>query len=1551
MKRKIAVLGIACILALSMFLSGAIAPFVTNGGIRVSAANDVQTSDGGTEQSMSIQGLPSKQYEVTADIQDTRPDVNNGEFSLVRRVGSRDVLVGLSDFSKYAGSTTGLLEIKTGGTSKQFGLPGTYIYRFYTASEFKPAGKSVHDYVITVNSSVYRIELPTNSPDILPNVVVPSVTAASPIVPIVLPLPKSLYDTKGRDLLGLDDEDTKDDAILALKSAFEGVKTSAEIDAMSSEDLKELVYGRMRITFFGNNTTEYSGATASVFGINDATSRTFVPTKDGGVYYAEYYFQQGDITASFRTNNITVEKANVVRIEKPHTTNDQMIADINKQILFNAKPSMSFIPVGSNFKIGSEMTLPVPTVTVSEDSAIKFDNNTTITNYSFVVVRFHPKSGNTTFRYLDKDGEQIIPGENGHPATINEDYNKIMRINDFKFTPKKVGTYQFIYYTTTIFGVGKNNHSSAPATFEGKTFIKHYPFDNLIIDRDSQAPEIKWTEDFTYDANNQASIDFDDAEDYSKYLPGSTSNSKTVIEKGESLNIPALLGKDNLTASNQLDYKLYLYSYDNGVRDGSTPVWWSSGKYTDVRENGNENGDGWDHTEKFTKITFPTKQSFETGDYLSSTLSGGKGFKDKDVAGKYDLVVRAYDADGNPSSELTYTFEVVDSRELSRPKFNGLFQLGQKEFYEGDTVRFNVANPTDKYTNDVNIEVKYYVSSANGTDIGVAGGAVEIKDDAKKGMTINNGVVSFKLTDEYPDSPGAYVLEKLGLETDHSLQFRIYAVARNYHALVNDINLSAVSDPSTNKFTIGDASSTVHDNTDTANFIPYITAVFDTVAIYKMSYGTAAVITDQIGDYEWKNFLTDDKVAQGEKIYIPALMFSYAADSYFSTITYEVIHKESGTSISASTAQSSENDRPIGGGWQGTIGSTAGTTVDGDADDDRLVLGLDGKDIQEFGTGDVGDINNYDGAVAWENAKQIDNRRFFTSNNAGEHLVVVKATNAGGNVGIFVGSITVKGIPHYSARLINDGVDTMKIGESKSLPAVEVTIDGGKYVSGGLGGAGGAQGYIVTADEMAGADFDPGEANPRQAKVGTYSVTFGSENMNRTTMERNNFVPTVPDRYKFIFSITITDDEEEGYAAGKKPLPSITPSKPLQFELEYYITVNSLENSDIVLDLDSKRYNDLANSQLSIGDTGFDATDVNRYNFFTEMTVDGAEGKTLEMTDDQLINGLIPTSDPSVFEYGRIYIPNELPSLAESVRGLGADFYEKAEAYITVEWSKSKTNIPLLDTRANSATFDHINDTDFAEGLYWFKPQGFVEKDADGKWVPANNANKDAVTVDGEYVVTYRLTYMDTTVTKRFNIAMGDTRQPKITYTGEPGAAENVFEKTYKVGGKMIFVFGKNTFNISGTKNNEFFWTDGYLNDTANNSNVHITVSRDSGTQVKPGLDDDDKYTITFDKNTDPKNWIETHQFTFTEAGTYTIFIQVKSESGVWGNKSFSVKVEEKTPKAQIAPEKIWGIILIVLSVGLLLGVIVYFFATGRKTKFAGNQSKKAVKTDKPDVV
>jgi len=214
---------------------------------------------------------------------------------------------------------------------------------------------------------------------------------------------------------------------------------------------------------------------------------------------------------------------------------------------------------------------------------------------------------------------------------------------------------------------------------------------------DAVPPELKFTIDYTYNPEENMKPWANDKELVFTNAPDHITLLRPMIAVGSELVIPALLGVDNITPSHLLEYQLFIYRYDGEARSDDY-VYWSSGLY------GNDpylNGGIWKHNETF-RIPFTDESFNNDSTNPDGLLKAWRGFP---IAGKYDIIVRAFDENHNISIQYNHAFEVVvDSASISyhpiiasaqQNKFAQIYSRGDKfEFNTGDLLITGTEDPT-----------------------------------------------------------------------------------------------------------------------------------------------------------------------------------------------------------------------------------------------------------------------------------------------------------------------------------------------------------------------------------------------------------------------------------------------------------------------------------------------------------------------------------------------------------------------------------------------------------------------------------------------------------------------------------------------------------------------------------------------------------------------------------------------------------------------------------------------------------------------------------------
>jgi len=248
-----------------------------------------------------------------------------------------------------------------------------------------------------------------------------------------------------------------------------------------------------------------------------------------------------------------------------------------------------------------------------------------------------------------------------------------------------------------------------------------------------------------------------------------------------------------------------------------------------------------------------------------------------------------------------------------------------------------------------------------------------------------------------------------------------------------------------------------------------------------------------------------------------------------------------------------------------------------------------------------------------------------------------------------------------------------------------------------------------------------------------------------------------------------------------------------------------------------------------------------------------------------------------------------------------------------------------------------------------------------------------SISPDGIYTVTYSITFGGITSSVEFRIGMGDTATPTVMFVND-ATEERLVGGSYRLnqdfrfntrdiivnanGGRRTaqdnqglfeeWIVARNltiTVQRPGGLTNIDINTDDSAAGTGNRELIHRNPIHNSGLRnyrVATGGETSDDFGFLLDdgdrvlEGTATRSDRDWH-FRLTESGDYTIIFQITSASGRTGIMTRIITVDPPRARTSVSPETIWGTILIVLSSGLLLGIAVYFFYTGRKTKFVGS--------------
>ena len=1377
---------------------------------------------------------------------------------------------------------------------------------------------------------------------------------------VLFPMPNKFVNTRGVDLFERVEREggsANRDEVIEGRRAFVDSLSNHRIPYLgttanfvhNTTHFQRLVWANTEISF--------PSARASQGGYIFGTTSDMEPARNArtlqeslrGTYFATYTLRNSTYSSVQNSSNVQVEFVSS--------------SNVSGEIIFNRSFSFAQTLGANGMTFGTEATLPLPTVT----TATAADEGVSVDTLGFRPVTFTQNIAQYTFI-------EVWRAPLGNPGNFGtQPIATVTSEEGYKFTPTQPGVYRLRYFTTTIFGTGNYAHitnaNNRPEVIErnGVNYIVYTPHSLIIINRNEVAPEIRWTVPFqrnaatgvvTYrhtsdlfgttagetvfhpETQNDRFSSFDKMPDLSHMMPATGTTSEMRLDVKDQFVIPALAAHGNINTGKFGTDLQYILTLSRGAINSRASIIFDSNQPTHEGTRFH-----YDHTQ-------PIVIDFNVAGAPTFTNGANEGTLSAFTGGHtetYTLSVTVNDHTaaqevfenanrGRASIAQSYTFQLVtDAGANIDPQFNGSISVDKREFYIDEVLSFGEMRATDRTTPNVNID--YFL--VWGTD-----GFMALDNSHVRGGRI---IVDFADFDENSD-----LIQDLEANGG-LLSIRIVAVAKNYRTLMTLVDERFVGDAIDR-----DALDIlIADNTNRATNVNDGTAVTTTeVRLYDVAFGQAATITPEFGSKTTCVGPAYCGLSSCESICLTPITswqeyFEYHIAEQHSTIDMPNIHVQYG-------------DAPIGRSAQ-----TISTTIEISMQTTRGIAntGLVGdRFVQTSLTEGVG-----------SSFERINNLE-FTPRQLGIHTFVVTVRNVGNHVSVFTGQINVTGVPVINPVLNNDGTSTLRIGQAGRLPSVSAFINGEWYVTDG-------NNQIILRDSDGLGDNI----------VGRYRIVGNIENASITNSVNNTFIPFVEGTYEFTYELVFFTGRVTNLSrAIEESIPTTINVTGLeQGDLsvgiiqEDFTTRNILAGqferaqnftSTFVGD-EFKNINGTTNSWWNSHASG-NATDgwtgamqahntVRSHNVIPEMALTNATSFTFNDLDASMFmveSSTASGADPrqGIYEFGPIFLPRIRAEWAQGINMAGSSFDISKDSYVTVRHSRS-TDL-VFDSRKIGASSNH--ETRVAEigghEFYYFQPVGQVDLRTHNfatNEAPAYGRNISRLVdrntaPDGVYTVTYTIAFGGITATTTFEIAIGDTHNPIIELIDE-----TEFNKNHRI--DSLFTFCSSWIEVNAnsgwltpqTADQKF--ADWYVarnltvsiqrpgaSGHLSHDEIDISPSLDRIAQwesdpTKPNFDNDFGYNVGVyadDTLAKTRQW----QFRLNQSGEYRVTVTIASASGMTDVKTFIITVDPERTRNRISPQTIWGTILIVISSGLLLGVVVYFIQTGRKTKFAGVAAKTA---------
>lgn len=1140
-------------------------------------------------------------------------------------------------------------------------------------------------------------------------------------------------------------------------------------------------------------------------------------------------------------------------------------------------------PSVSGLSYYSKVALTAPSAgsaTVGKDS-FAVEAQTSIVKVQAHLFADEPSSWSVNNNTSDVTKTLTFTVENGK---LSNDYIEIDGLN---VKVKALGWYRFQFQTSTLFGYKMNDSFSNDTVTQNGDNVQYWS-DSVKIYRDEISPDITWVDE--YDdakvASMNAAYENSELENYNSYLPMTTQPDSTATKKvtvKDCLVLPAVFPHDNSTSYTNLKdvYKLTIEQIkDVNGKDVVTSNTASKGAtvgVTTFKYN----------PQKALRIDF-------TGSTIDKQPSDENKVLLKNTAGLYKVTIAVRDVEpvflGNNKTYSTYN--------NAHTTYKYLY------FYVDSAFNCGAATDASADVNSPKIDEskKFQVSDVyqwEGNTLEFPVPSFSDEHTATSDLKIDYYLVKDSDRTQYKKldyvSGGSRVTVEL---TDAEMTLfkgdcYIYAVARNFNGMQADLKHQLGTD-----FTL-----------DTHGY--FDVALFDNSRdIYRngTKYKDSAEVA-QYG-YAWKR---------------AAFTIHDVGAAHSATIAIDVKDTTDAGWTNSFKAGDKVKISSITANW--------GENIDGQ----MSVAVYSEKTNKMYNVYNGNSVNSeiVSSILTQNNDKYKLTNLYFTPDVSGKYLVVVTAKEfASKQVSVKVAEIEIGNSGEYhggfniNGKGVNDDSvnDTALLGESKTLPDVEVYNDSNELV------------YVSRNRKL----YD---VSNMSTPVGDCVITaMGVSDPN--CISGNKFTPNKEGKHKFKYecylggNVIYTDSYvinvtvptvtanilmDEAYN-GKKVLSSA----PEKTENDANVYKVGTEGNYKYYEYDSA-YTE-TKPAYAITLEQFQKANYGDANNFV---VDSAE--LYNYLEPKYVGGAV-----AGYMYPAIAIP--MPNITGDTR------YTSEDVEITVQ--KSGSSAYLVSNKKANIDGSKESKIEKIGGYYVFRPEGSFRADTKDT-TKYNDKNYLALAAENPSMVSgvYTVTYKVGETSLSYNMTIGNREDGQATLQD----------------GFLTYYNGKTTANITDS-------SDTVVIDKDDNGHRYVTIDLSkfefSGNETMLDLinKDGDAVKYYFDKVTvtvtcedgtiidnvggsttlawstannetnaikDENKRIYKFDLEHWGSGTYKVTAELyNTYTGTTVSDSIEFTLDTESTNKNINLNNVWGVILIVLSVGLLAGVIFYFVKTARATRF-----------------
>ncbi len=1110
----------------------------------------------------------------------------------------------------------------------------------------------------------------------------------------------------------------------------------------------------------------------------------------------------------------------------------------------------------------------------------------------------------------NNDGQWVVK-QNGVET------DKYLEIDGLKVKIKALGWYRFQFETSTLFGYQMDENFDAEKNNveqgANNSSVRYWS-DSVRINRDSIEPNFAWVEG--YDKTNESTIaenneKFDSLS--SKYAnalpmtdkPDASTTKKITVDAENGLVLPAIFPHDNATPFDKMKVTTFHIEQIQDKNGNS-----ATGNYAyNSTDKNDANNFVYDYTKPLT-ISFVNENPTSSGNTVQLVKNEGL-YRIRVVveAAQPEFANGESSANYGNNTKTKYLYFYVNGNfehETNTPKIDesNVFQVSDVYLSEGNTFGFNKPTVTDNYTPTDKITVDYYLV-ANITDTTAWNGntGIQVLSQLDTGDNKLRGTVDLDNLYAFNAAAGENSKTKLTMETLAKCDnLYIYAVARNFNAMQANLRkeFETVLNPTAGTY----FDNTLISGNNLDEFAQY------GYAWKRAEFKIHAVNSDAEATIEEPDFTDGNKYVATEDVEIDSISMTWngAVDGQMSVAVYQV----KGTKMVPVNVYNSNDEI-------------------------------------------VSSISSYGNSLALE-------KLYFTPGVSGEYKLVVTAKAFGSEkVTTSVTNITIEssgdwGVTPLSLSTLasNDyTVDkTIALGETLVLPNWVISKDSSS-----------TEKYFAKNRQLY--SYATGSVE------GYYTVTVMGVN-DPNCILGNNFAPNKEGQYTFQYKF---------YKNG---------SSDALKTVNYVVQVNNNNTANETIRV-GEAYKDagvLWNTETTDNATGTATTgkhlvDGKEYELSGDFTEKNpAYAITLNQFVDSNYGAATDfvVNSASLWKYLEpIYEDDAItgymyPAIAIPMPNLITDTQSSDDVEITVQ-SSDGTYLVSSKKKNAGGSVDKASVIDPIKEYFVFRPEGKFDANCKTEYDASNylEAAKKQSSVAGVYTVSYKTS----TTSLSFNVTFGNLQNGSLawnegflTYNNDDGKGNQEITK-------------ENTQNVVIENVN------GHRYVTIDMSKVYFTGNTDMEALIANGPHPEDdnaginpndlaaaylyenvKVSVSFDGAAfiDSSDWTdkadETKAIKITEdgkfmykfdlirgSGTYKVNISMPNKytnSSVSTSIEFTIDVDVTNRKHNL--NNVWGIILMVLSIGLLAGVVYYFVKTARATRFVdAPRAAKKVKAPKKE--